>query len=149
MTTISLQDFTLSPNIVLGKEDHRQLTVLAMAGSGHSADASDDLLHELDRASVVPDESLPPDVVRMGSSVTYRSSDGSVRQVVLVFPSQADIAQSRISVMTPVGTALIGLRKGQSITWTTRDGRKQVLTVLAVLPPADGEDGDDPGPMAA
>jgi regulator of nucleoside diphosphate kinase len=65
--------------------------------------------------------------------------------VTLVYPAEADIAEGRISVLTPVGTALIGLRAGQSITWRTRDGRKQVLTVLRVTPPV----ADDPGPEAA
>jgi len=51
-------------------------------------------------------------------------------------------------VLTPVGAALIGLRTGQSITWQTRDGRRQVLTVLSVTPPAI-DPNDDPGPAAA
>lgn len=149
MTRHNLETFNLSPRIVLGREEHRQLTTLALAGVGHGSDASDDLLHELDRASVVPDTRVPPDAVRMGSTVTYRTLDGQERAVTLVFPAQADIGKGRISVMTPVGTALIGLRQGQSISWTTRDGRRQVLTVLAVRPPQPEGDGDDPGPQAA
>lgn len=147
MTTISLPDFNLSPSIVMGLSDHRQLIVLAMAGRGHTADDADGLLYELERAEVVADDVLPADAVRMGSSVRYRTNGGAERRVTLVFPKDADIGEGRISVLTPVGTALLGLRPGQSITWLTRDGRKQVLTVLAVTPPAGDE--DDPGPLAA
>jgi len=147
MTTISLADFNLSPQIVMGMSDHRQLIVLAMAGRGHTADDADGLLYELERAEVVADEALPTDAVRMGSTVRFRTNGGSERGVTLVFPKDADIGEGRISVLTPVGTALLGLRTGQSITWLTRDGRKQVLTVTSVLPPSDDE--DDPGPLAA
>jgi len=146
MTTISLADFSLSPRIVMGHSDHRLLIVLAMAGLGHSADDADGLLYELERAEVVDDEALPADAVRMGSTVRYRTNGVAEREVTLVFPKDADIAEGRISVLTPVGTALLGLSPGQSITWLTRDGRKQMLTVVAVTPPATD---DDPGPLAA
>lgn len=148
MTTTTLHDFTLLPDIVIGQADYRQLTVLALAGSDHTADTADALLYELDRALVVPDGRVPNDVVRMGSTVNYRTSEGDTRQVVLVYPAEANISEGRVSVLTPVGAALIGLRTGQSITWLTRDGRKQVLTVLAVIPP-DPAESDDPGPAAA
>ncbi len=147
MTAITLADFDLSPRIVMGLSDHRQLIVLAMAGIGHTPDDADGLLYELERANVVADETLPADAVRMGSLVKYRTNGGTERQVELVYPKDADIGEGRISVLTPVGTALLGLRTGQSITWLTRDGRKQMLTVVAVSQPA-GED-DDPGPVAA
>jgi regulator of nucleoside diphosphate kinase len=134
----------LSPNIVLSQTDHRQLSVLALAGVGHSADIADDLLHELDRASVIADGRLPGDVVRMGSLIRFRTGRDE-RTVTLVYPADADIASARVSVLTPIGTALIGLRAGQSITFRTRDGRPQMLTVLNVVPPEDG----DEGPRAA
>jgi regulator of nucleoside diphosphate kinase len=72
----------------------------------------------------------------MGSTVQFKSDDGQQRRVILVFPGEADISQGKISVLTPVGAALIGLSEGQSIMWTTRDGRDQQLTVLAVEPMA-------------
>jgi len=147
MTTISLADFNLSPQIVMGRSDHRQLSVLAMAGRGHTAEDADGLLYELERASVVADDVLPADVVRMGSRVRYRTNGGAEREVTVVFPKDADIAEGRISVLTPVGTALLGLRPGQSISWLTRDGRTQMLTVMTVVPPTADE--DDPGPLAA
>lgn len=143
MTTITLSDFHLAPQIVVGISEHRQLLVLAMAGRGHTADDADGLLYELERAEVVTDQAVPSDAVRMGSTVRYRSN-GVERLVQLVFPKDADIAHGRISVLTPVGTALLGLRVGQSITWLTRDGRNQMLTVLGVTPPDGGSDNDAP-----
>lgn len=146
MTALSLW---LSPNITLSTSDHQRLSLLALSGPGSDPDAADDLLHELDRASIVTDASLPGDVVRMGSLVRFRAGRDE-RTALLVYPAEADIASGRISVLTPVGAALIGLRTGQSISFRTRDGRPQMLTVLRVLPPpSDDEDGDDDGPQAA
>ena len=146
MTTITLADLRLSPPLTIARSDHQQLARLAVAGSGHSADAADDLLYELDRAQILDDPAVPRDVVRMGSRLRFRTGRDE-RQVTLVWPAEADIANRRISVLTPVGTALLGLRAGQSITFRTRDGRPQMLTVLSVLPPES--DGDDDGPRAA
>jgi regulator of nucleoside diphosphate kinase len=52
-----------------------------------------------------------------------------------VFPSDADIAERRVSVLTPIGAALIGLARGASISWETRTGQRRELTVIAVSPP--------------
>jgi len=146
MTALSLW---LSPNITLSTSDHQRLSLLALSGPGSDPDAADDLLNELDRASIVTDARLPGDVVRMGSLVRFRAGRDE-RTALLVYPAEADIASGRISVLTPVGAALIGLRTGQSISFRTRDGRPQMLTVLRVLPPPSGdEDGDDDGPQAA
>ena len=145
MTTITLSELRLSPSIVLAKSEHSQLSLLALAGTGHTADAADDLLFELDRAQIMADPAVPPDVVRMGSHVRFRAGRHE-RQVTLTYPADADIAEQRISILTPVGTALIGLRAGQSITFRARDGRPQMLTVLSVRPP---ETEHDPGPLAA
>lgn len=76
MTTTSLHDFTLTPDIVVSTEDHRMLTKLAYAGISDASTVADDLLYELDRASIVPPGQLPLDVVRMGSTVRFRNSDG-------------------------------------------------------------------------
>jgi regulator of nucleoside diphosphate kinase len=97
-------------------------------------DTAEELLSELDRAKVVADDSVPRDVVRMGSVVEY-SSGNDRKRVSLVFPQEADIASGKVSVLTPVGAALIGLAKGESITWTARDGSNHELTILSVEQP--------------
>lgn len=120
------------PGIVIAEPDFDRLDRLAEAGREWDLDVAEDLRAELDRGRVVPAHRLPADVVRMGSVVTFESDGGQVRRVTLVYPAEADIAAGRISVLTPVGTALIGLRVGQSIGWTARDGGPRRLTVRAV-----------------
>lgn len=117
------------PAIVMSREDHARLSGLATAALDRLPEVADVLLGELDRARLVAN--LPPAAVRMGSQVTFEA-DGTTRTVTLVYPGEADIAAGRISVMTPVGTALIGLSQGQSITWTARDGQVHALTVVSV-----------------
>ena len=74
-------------------------------------------------------------VVRMGSTLRFTSDLGEDRRVTLVFPGEADIAQGKVSMLTPIGAALIGLSAGQSIDWTARDGRVHRLTVETVEAP--------------
>lgn len=134
-----MHSHTLRPRITICESDRRHLLSLSMANTARWADAADNLLDELDRARVVPDSRLAADVVRMGSSVAFRADDGGIREVDLVYPDQANIAEGRVSILTPIGTALVGLRTGQSITWSTRDGQKRVLTVLSVKQPETAE----------
>lgn len=123
------------PAIVVGRDEHGRLYRLASAASDRMPAESDELLAELDRARLVPDAAVPADVVRMGSQVEFRSDNGAVRRVALVYPEEADIAEGKVSVLTPIGAALIGLRPGHSMTWQARDGRPHELTVLAVWAP--------------
>lgn len=123
------------PALVLGREDHERLTGLASAALDRFPEVAEELLGELERARLVAPARLPASAVRMGSRVTYSAGDAQ-RTVTLVYPQEADIAAGRISVLTPIGTALIGLSEGQSIAWTARDGRRQTLTVMAVQAPA-------------
>jgi regulator of nucleoside diphosphate kinase len=120
------------PNIIVSDTDQSRLTTLAADALERFPDAAQELLSEMERAAVVTAEAVPPNVVQMGSGVVFQSDNGETRRVRLVFPGQADIAAGRISILTPVGAALIGLSEGQSIAWKTRDGRTRRLTVLAV-----------------
>jgi regulator of nucleoside diphosphate kinase len=122
------------PEIIVGDSDHARLTNLATAALEAVPDTAEELLSELDRAKIVADESVPQDVVRMGSVVEFRS-DNDRKRVTLVFPPEADIATGKVSVLTPVGAALLGLATGGSITWTARDGSSHELTVVSVEQP--------------
>ncbi len=121
------------PTIVVSQTDYDRLIALAEGAPEHLADAAEELTAELERAKVKPDKRLPADVVRMGSTVEFRSNDGRERRVTLVYPGEADIAQGKISILTPIGAALIGLAPGQSMSWTARDGKLHELSVLAVV----------------
>ncbi|WP_425416363.1 nucleoside diphosphate kinase regulator [Oricola indica] len=129
------------PAITLGRTDHDKLTRLAEAVQAGNAEVSDVLLSELDRARVVPDARLAEDVIRMGSHLRYATETGEVREVTLVYPVEADISAGRISVLTPIGAALIGLSSGQSMDWRARDGRVHRLVVESVGVPEPGGQG--------
>jgi len=142
------------PEIIVSDADQRRLTILATNALDRVPEVAEELLAEMERARVVPAESVPPNTVRMDSTVVYRADDGRERQVKLVFPGQADIAEGKISILTPIGTALIGLTEGQSISWLTRDGHRRTMTVLRVEASAsdgsaDADPGTGPGPAAA
>jgi regulator of nucleoside diphosphate kinase len=120
------------PPITVSQSDHEALTRLADSIAERNPAVSEALLAELDRAKIVADDRVRPDIVRMGSSLRYTTDTGEDRNVTLVFPAEADIAQGRISILTPVGAALIGLSQGQSIDWAARDGRVHRLTVESI-----------------
>ncbi len=133
------------PNIVVSDVDYERLMGLANSVSEQQEEIADELMAELDRAKVVPAKRLPQNVVHMGSVVEFRSNDGHERRVTLVYPGEADIAQGKVSILTPIGTALIGLAPGQSISWTARDGRAHELNVINVSTAEEVV----PGPTAA
>ena len=120
------------PNIVVARSEHSRLYRLASAAADRMPEVADELLSELDRAKIVADTAVPADVVRIGSTVEFKPDTGAAKTVNLVFPEEADIAEGKVSVLTPIGTALIGLKPGQSITWRARDGRQHELTILSV-----------------
>ncbi len=124
------------PKIVIPASDYARLTSLAQAALNRMPDLAAGLSDELDRAHILPDERDPGDVVRMGSEVQFRDhGNGAVRNVILVYPEAADIAAGKISVLTPVGTALLGLAVGDSIDWETPTGQSRALTILSVRTP--------------
>jgi regulator of nucleoside diphosphate kinase len=121
------------PRIVISSTDHARLMALADAAEKSTPAIAEYLTDELTRAEIVADEQCGANVVRMGSTVTYRDeAAGRTRTVTLVYPHAADIEQNRISILTPIGAALIGLSPSQSITWPAPDGREGSLTVLSV-----------------
>jgi regulator of nucleoside diphosphate kinase len=125
-------EISTKPRIVVTDADYKRLTNLAAAVRERSPDVADELQIEMARASIADPGSISSDVVRMGSIVTFRSDSAPHRRVELVFPVDADIAKGKVSILTPIGTALIGLSVGQSIEWSARDGRSHELTVVSV-----------------
>ncbi|SQA96831.1 Regulator of nucleoside diphosphate kinase [Cedecea neteri] len=97
---------------------------------------------ELDRAQMCSPEKMPPDVVSMNSRVEFRDlSTQEVHVRTLVYPANLTDSDSQLSVMAPVGAALLGLRVGDSINWTLPNGSQTHLEVLALhyQPEAAGE----------
>ncbi len=89
--------------------------------------ASDSLDAELRRAKVVPQHEVPADVVTMNSEVVYEDCATSARRTVqVVYPKDANASVGKVSVLAPIGSALLGLRVGQSIEWPVPTGKKRV-----------------------
>jgi regulator of nucleoside diphosphate kinase len=128
------------PRITLTANDHEKLSVLANAAAHTMPEVAAELSEELDRAHVLAAGRHPVNTVRMGCEVDFRDDmTERVQTVTLVYPQEADISNGSISVLTPIGTALIGLHVGKSIDWTTRTGETKRLTVLQVREPAAAE----------
>jgi regulator of nucleoside diphosphate kinase len=124
---------TLLPPIIITVEDARRLSLLANASMTRFPRVAHFLSREIGRANVIPEALGLRGVVRMGSRVTYRDEKtGRIRDVILVYPDEADIELNRISVLTPVGAALIGLCVGQTIDFNIPTREKRSLTVLKV-----------------
>lgn len=109
------------------------LSDLAMHTEGRNPQVSRLLLEEIARADVRDAALVDADVVTINATVAFLDeASGTRRSVQLVLPGDADIAAGRISILTPVGAGLIGLRAGQSILWPDRDGRERKLTIVKV-----------------
>lgn len=100
------------------------------------------LREELDRAEVIEPSDVPHDVVTMNSRIRFADEvTGEESEISLVFPHHADAEQGRISILAPVGTALLGLSVGATIEWPVPDGRTRRLRVVAIAyqPEAAGD----------
>jgi len=126
------------PPITLSSADFERLDNLVSAIERSQPDLATTLAEELDRAKVAPKEDLPRSLVVMGADVTFRDDiTGDVHHKQLVYPDQAHGEDDRLSILTPVGVALIGLSEGQSIDWHTRSGEERRLTILKVAAAAE------------
>lgn len=83
------------------------------------------LYQELKKAQIVTPENFPDDVVRLDSTVVIRDiKTNRDMTITIVLPQKADIKQRKVSVLAPIGTALIGFRKGQTVSWQVPSGKK-------------------------
>lgn len=91
---------------------------------------------ELDRATVIDPAACPADVVRMDTIVEFQDvSSGEIEEYILSYPDRADVESKRLSVFAPIGTALLGARVGQHVTWSTPGGDRQIRILSAVPAP--------------
>jgi RNA polymerase sigma-70 factor (ECF subfamily) len=129
------------PRVILSRFDRDRLErLLDKIGPRPNLDA---LHEEIERAEIVEPEAVPRDVVTMNSVVRFVDEDSDREsEVRLVFPGDADVEVSRISVLAPIGSALLGLSVGDSIDWPLPKGHTRRLRVLAV--PYQPEAAGDP-----
>jgi regulator of nucleoside diphosphate kinase len=119
--------------LVLCKDDYDLLLSYLRGGMGQAAfnrQEAEDLQAELQRAQVVDKEAFPSDVVRINSRVKVAERD-KVMEITLVTPDKANIRERKVSVMAPIGAALIGFRKGQQVQWKVPAGVK-TFTIVEV-----------------
>ena len=123
----------MRPPIAIDANHFARLSALSSLTNGPMTKVCEYLREELDRAHILPTEKLRPDIVSIGSQVEFRDEQtGRSQVVILVYPLDADIARRRVSVLTPVGAALLGLSVDQTISFHTRTGERRELTVLKV-----------------
>lgn len=93
---------------------------------------TEDLFAELKKAKLVSKDEFPADVVRLNSTVRIKPEDRDhVMELMIVLPDKANIKERKISIMSPIGTALIGFRQGENVKWQVPSGRK-TFTILEV-----------------
>jgi regulator of nucleoside diphosphate kinase len=122
------------PRLVIDEGSYPRLVALAERARAQVPHLADRLLAEIERADLRASSEMPSDVVTLGSEVTFREHDRT-RTVWIVAPEDADIERRQISVLTPVGVALLGLTVGQKISWDMPDNRVAVLEVIGVRQP--------------
>ncbi len=123
-----------SPPITISSLDAVRLEkMLASLGSNQFPD-KESLQDELDRANVVEPQQIPPDVVTMNSTVTFKvASSEREFSLTLVYPNDAGDNTSKISILAPVGSALLGLREGDEMSWPKPGGGLLVVRILKVV----------------
>lgn len=132
-----------APKIVINEDELSHIEALAEGAIQRNPALADRLLEEIGRARIVKSHKMPNDVVSIGSIVTYRDEATSqTKTVTLVYPEHADITRQRISILTPIGVALLGLSEGAAFYWDTRDEQRRLLTVIAVVQSATNESGN-------
>jgi regulator of nucleoside diphosphate kinase len=132
-------------NIYITKSDYERLTKLIEIAREREGDANreylDTLEEELDRAELVQQKDIPADVITMRSTVRLKDLATSEEMIYqLVFPTEANYEEGRISVLAPIGTAMLGYRRGDVIEWQVPSGARR-LSVEQVIyqPESSGE----------
>jgi regulator of nucleoside diphosphate kinase len=122
--------------LILLKEDYKLVMSLLNHWRGKTLFDRrnvEELHSELKKAKLVGREEFPPDVVRLNSTVSIQAEDADeILEIMLVTPDKANIKQKKISIMAPIGTALIGFREGQQVKWSVPAGKK-TFTILKVI----------------
>lgn len=122
------------PAIIINEFDAERIDRLLEQPAYANSPVANALNDELDRAQMCAPEDMPHDVVSMNSQVRFRDlTTGEERVRTLVFPAQMTDSSSQLSVMAPVGAALLGLRAGSAIHWELPGGTSTHLEVLELL----------------
>ena len=123
------------------KERLEELIAVAEEFGEHNRQDLEDLVGELARANVVSSQKVPPDVVTMNSKIVLRDVNTSEKMTYsLVFPKDADVDVGAISILAPVGTAILGYNEGQVIEWSVPAGIRRIrIEKILYQPEAAGD----------
>ena len=129
-------------SLYINELDHKRLMRLiedALNGVTEQSNSLRSLQVELTRANVVNAEELPRDVVTMRSRVLIMLEDEE-KEITLVYPNEANLSTGKISILSPVGTAIIGYRVGDVVNWLTPGGLKRIrIKKVLYQPEASGD----------
>lgn len=117
--------------IYITQFDYDRLTKLLSKRKPYD-DSDKALIAELERGEIIDPKDVPPDVITMNSQVRFKDEYGDGWEYWLVFPEDADLDKNKISILSPIGCALLGYRKGDTITVPTPKGRRE-LTVEEII----------------
>lgn len=119
----------------------KELLQVSLSFAERDRELLESLEQELDRAHIVEPTAIPHDVVTMNSRVRLKDLGTSEDTVyTLVFPSEANVGQQKISVLAPVGTAMLGYRVGDTVEWRVPAGVKQLrIEEILFQPEAEGQ----------
>lgn len=120
----------INNSLIVSESDYRKLARLVDVSR---STATYDLDAELAKADICPDESLPENVVALYDTVVFRDLKSSAeRTVTIVMPWESNVTKLQISILSPVGTALIGEPLGAIINWPLLNGRSAQLKIVAI-----------------
>jgi regulator of nucleoside diphosphate kinase len=127
MNSIPMHMAAGRPAIFVAEDDAHRLAFLLLDDRAHDSAHLRELRAELERAIIVAPRDIPRGVITMNSSVTVLDATaGSRREITLVYPHAADPAAGRISVLAPLGTALLGYREGDEVEWLMPGGMRRL-----------------------
>jgi len=135
----------MSREIIITAKDHDLLLKLINKerefGSDKNKESLKTLEFELKRARIVPSDKIPPDSITMNSKVLLKELDSGEETIyTLVYPDDADLIENKISVLAPIGTAMLGFRKGDIIDWEVPAGTiKLKVEDIVYQPEAAGD----------
>ena len=135
----------MSRTIYITEFDLKRLRELvrdaAHSSEYHRSSYIEHLRGELDRAKIVQPAEIPANVITMNSRVLVQDADnGEEMTLTLVFPQDADVLEDKISVLAPIGTAMLGYCEGDVVEWEVPDGlRRLVVKKVLYQPEASGD----------
>ncbi|HBV20278.1 MAG TPA: nucleoside diphosphate kinase regulator [Nitrosomonas sp.] len=122
------------PEIIISSLDAERLDRILVSLGNKQFPGKDALLAELDRADIVAPEEMPPDIVTMNSTVKFKEiASGKVFSLTLAYPHENHNSDATVSILAPVGSALLGLKEGDQIEWPKPGGGLLLVEIIEVV----------------